>query len=683
MLALAACVMTVGTAVAAGAPGASPARAAAPPPVAASPRPAAARPAGPVVLLGTGGVRWDDVSADTPTLNGLLATDAVGALDVRGVHDGPTCPVDGWLAVSAGRRAADAPRPAGSPCREPAAQGATAGGPGTVTGWAGYRARAAADGRDADPGLLGAARAAGGRRVAAVGGGAALAVADRDGRVPAVWAGLPAGPEGTLDPGGDAVDLSRQVRAAVASGADLVAVDLGTVRDVGAPDGAADGPASRAEQLTALDTRLGLVGGALPDGATVVLASLADDGRAAHLQVVAAHAPRSAGGPALGTGLLTSRSTREDGLVRSTDLLPTVLSRLGVGLPDPVPGAPLAADLGGDALDRLQRVGDLDRATGLVDRLAVPFVLVMALLEALLLAGTALGARAVRVRPVPRHRALTLLRVAAVGAALVPAAAYLADLWPWWRTPAPGAALGFVVVVAALPLTLVALAGPWHRHPLQVAGATGGVTLVALGVAARTGWRLSPIAAIGGQPLVGGAAEGSGDPTSALVATGGILAALAVADVLRRRGASPARQAVAVATVGLAVTVLDAVPWLGDDGRGPWALVPAFGVLALQVAGVRLPRRPSFLRLPGVSRVEAVGATARRREPLLLPGLAALGVALFVGLVTQDGGTAVPPVALLVLVPLLVAVGAHVLDADELERREAAALAALRPARRR
>ncbi|HET9655094.1 MAG TPA: hypothetical protein VFP72_07055, partial [Kineosporiaceae bacterium] len=62
--------------------------------VTALPADAAQAPArrGPVVLVGTGGVRWEDLADTTPALQTLLADGAVGDLTVRGVREA-TCPV--------------------------------------------------------------------------------------------------------------------------------------------------------------------------------------------------------------------------------------------------------------------------------------------------------------------------------------------------------------------------------------------------------------------------------------------------------------------------------------------------------------------------------------------------------------------------------------------------------------
>ena len=66
----------------------------------------ASEPSGAVVLIGTGGISWSDVDEQaTPNLWLLLRDGSSAALSVRSVYSN-TCPIDGWLGVSAGSRAA-------------------------------------------------------------------------------------------------------------------------------------------------------------------------------------------------------------------------------------------------------------------------------------------------------------------------------------------------------------------------------------------------------------------------------------------------------------------------------------------------------------------------------------------------------------------------------------------------
>ena len=146
-------------------------------PVSAAP-PNSAGAAGPVVLVGVPGVSWSDVSQDgTPALWSLLEDGAVGTLAARSVRPS-ACPADGWLAVSAGRRAADSRRAGGVACR-------TLGDPvgGRLGRWPIYLEQADASSYAAHPGLLGDLLSDQNVRTTAIGPGAGIALADSDGRV--------------------------------------------------------------------------------------------------------------------------------------------------------------------------------------------------------------------------------------------------------------------------------------------------------------------------------------------------------------------------------------------------------------------------------------------------------------------------------------------------------------------
>jgi hypothetical protein len=555
-------------------------------------------------------LHWDDIGSSTPTLSAALREGTAGSLAVRSVRDS-TCLVDGWLAVSAGRRAADvaAPSPAArdvSGCRIPTAGPAPVpGGPATAPEWDGYRAQAAADSFDADPGLLGSTLEAAGVGRAAVGPGALIATADRQGRTPLAWPGIPVGPGGSIDPGGDAAGLATQVTAAVASGARFVAVDLGAIRDPATSAASATSaeradPRSRDEQVAALDARLRLVRDVLPAGATVLIASLADDGGRARLQVIFASGPDRTG-DAFGSGLLRTASTLQDGLVQSTDLLPTIVAALGVPVPVAVSGAPLGRVPGGDERDRLRRGLDLDAASLELFRLFRPFFVAYGVAGFLAVAGLATVVIRARRRPGVRRRALAGLRLVAVTIALIPVATFVANLWPWWRAAWPGSVFMAVVVAvaavavaaftAARRLARLAFPGWGSRSLLGSAGVAGACTSLVLVVDLAVGSPLELIGIIGGQPIIAGRFHGLSNPTFALFATGALFGALALAELMLALGRSPRQAALAVAVVGAAATVVDVAPSLGCDFGGPPALVPAFGVLALRVAGIAVTWR--------------------------------------------------------------------------------------------
>ncbi len=679
--------------------------------------------AGPVVLVGTPGLTWSDVSADTPALQAFLNGGAAGVVADRSVRTA-ACPVDGWLAVSAGRRAADAPPDPGAPagdCRTPTIA-RTAGRAATVARWGVYTAQAAAAAYDARPGLLGDTLRRAGRSAVAIGPGAAIALARSDGTVAAAY------------PGG--TSLRADLGAALARAPALVVIDLGSVRDHLAGGAGPD----RATQVGAIDTALGTVTAALPASATVIVASLADSGAAPHLQLAAAGGPAPGGGR-YSDAYLNSASTRQTGMVQTTDLFPTLLQALAVPVPDAAVGSVIRpAPTSDSAPARLVHLLDLEAAAQAV-RPIVPIVfngLVVA--QILLYGGVTLLLRRRGTDPARRARMLTLLRVTGVAFACVPAATFLANLVPWWRTGHPGWSVTALVLAFTAPLCLIALAGPWSRRLLGPAAVVGGITAAVLAGDVLTGSRLMLSSLMGVQPLVAGRFYGFSNPAFALFSTGVLLLAIGVADALLRGGRRRAAVA-AISLFGVLAVVVDGTPGLGSDFGGPPALVPAFAVLALLVAGIRLSWRRVLLiavvtlavllvlavgdwlrpaadrthlgrfvqttldggawtvirRKAGqnlailfgswlsallpfavafvalvLARPVAWGARplqiAYDRAPVLKHGLVAFAVLLALGFALNDTGTGIPAVAATVAIPALIAISAQALQEDDRAR---------------
>ena len=109
-----------------------------------------------------------------------------------------------------------------------------------------------------------------------------------------------------------------------------------------------------------------------------------------------------------------------------------------------------------------------------------------------------------------------------------------------------------------------------------------------------TGSHLMIASLMGVQPVVARRFYGFGNPAFALFATGSLLTAIALADWLVKRG--QVRTAViAIAAIAVVATVIDGTPGLGSDFGGPPAIIPAFAVLALLVAGVRIDLRKALI----------------------------------------------------------------------------------------
>lgn len=533
---------------------------------------------GQVVLLGTAGVRWSDVTAATPALAGLAEEFALGDAAVRSVRQ-VTCPADGWLAVSAGTRAADLEQPDSS-CRTLAGPDAD----GTVPGWTDYLTAASADGYDAIPGLLGDRLAEAGLGVRSIGPGAAIATATSSGTVVGTWSALPA----------DAADLRTEVADALASGSRLVVVDLGSVRTDGASLDEVD------ERLAAA---LAGVDDASTSDATVVVTSLADRDDTPALQLAAVR------GPGVEATLATSNSTKQDGLVVGTDVVATVVHALG--LPDDgMVGAPLVSTRSAPA-DRVAALVDTALHASVARPLVPLFYLGLVLLNIALYAGVAFGlARTPGRRAIgERRRTATLrgVRLVALAVGAVPVGLLTANLVPWWRAGVPALALAAATLAVVAALVALALLGPWRRAVLGPAGIVAAVTSLVIVVDVATGGRLQISAIIGSPTLAAGRFYGFNNTAFALATAATLFAVTALVDPWVRAGRRGPAAAV-VAVTGLGLTVLDGAPDLGADFGGPPAVIPAFTVLALLAGGARVTWRRAGWVLAGAVAVTAAFA---------------------------------------------------------------------------
>ncbi len=137
---------------------------------------------------------------------GCADTAGVAAVSIRNVRT-TACPIDGWLALSAGRRAADAPRGSAEPlCRtagEPVRQGKTA----VLESFSTYSELAAEGTFGAVPGTLGDLLREERVSVSAIGPGAAIATVGTDSKVVGDYESRPRDPAA----------LARAARAAAAA----------------------------------------------------------------------------------------------------------------------------------------------------------------------------------------------------------------------------------------------------------------------------------------------------------------------------------------------------------------------------------------------------------------------------------------------------------------------------------
>ncbi len=556
---------------------------------------------GRVVVLGAPGLAWADVTAeDTPGLWTVFGQGSSAALTVRSVHE-RTCPVDGWLSLSAGERAAEAGSSPQTcvPAPDPRPVGDTAapGGPVQLPGWPRWVAAAADRPLDAEPGLLGHALQARDICVHAYGPGAAIAAADRQGRVPRyTGTGDTAGTWDTdaEDTDGDNTAGSRALQDDCA----VQFVDVGAVRDH-SPDDAEANEADRARQVEALDSRVQQVLDRTSPEDLVIVSGLADSGQTPHLRLLALD------GPGVEPGTLVSSSTRQPGLVQLSDVTATILDLHQIDIPDAVSGTSLrtiddtsvtrtedpvpAPDA---AEERLQQRLDTGDAAHEVHPLPAPFFVTWGLAQ---IAAYAWGIRRLRRAhenrdAAERSGALRWLATSATVAAAVPAAAFLANLVPWWRAPVPYLAVLGVATAFTVVLVTVARAGPWRHTLLGPIAAVMALTMVVLAADVMTGSSLQTSSLMGLQPVVAGRFYGMGNVTFGLFATATLILATCLAGPLYALG-QRRLAAWAVAVPGTAAVLVDGLPAWGADFGGPPALVPAVAYLVLAALQVRLTWR--------------------------------------------------------------------------------------------
>lgn len=502
----------------------------------------AAIPAGQVTLVGVAGLRWSDLAEGAPpALVETVRGSARAAMAVRATES-YTCPADGWLTLNAGVRVA-AERPSGrcAPLPTPTVVDAAT----TVPGWTQLVDTHAR--RDPAPGwsTLAGQRVVGPQATAAqwaarastkcaVGPGAALAFADREGAVIARYAA-------TL--------------AEVAPACELVVVDAGAL-----PEG--DG---RRTALQALDRTVAEARSARPN-ATVVLAGIADSGTTAGLAALTARQP----GPTRAGRALHSGSTRQDGLVQLVDL---TRSLLNVDEARDLPGAVLTVS--GDRADLSDLLAWETSARVLQDGFVAFFVV--------FIGGPLLALPAIAlVLDGPARR--TALRVVGLVFGAVPAASFAVNLLPWARWEHPAVIRWTATAVLALVLGALAAAGPWRRTPYGSPGVLAAATMTVMAVdVGLLGSRLQLGAPFGLSVLVAGRFYGFGNIAFAVFAVCTLLLATAVWVSLRGRAAL-----LGLAAVGAAAIVVDGAPVLGTDFGGVLALAPGLALLGLLLTNTRL-----------------------------------------------------------------------------------------------
>jgi hypothetical protein len=579
-----------------------------------------------VILIGISGLDWTDVSRpETPALWQLAEHGSVGSLADSAVRTF-TCPADAWLTINSGARATATDKP--GPCRLPPVVQSAAGT--SATAPASVPAMNSAGGNSIEKintpysyspcwGVLDSTNAGAATCppqpaapytgcTTAIGPGAALALSSPSGDVPNY-----------------AADLGGTPRSLLAR-CSLTVVDLGSLPAPG-PGGSA-----RAVAVGAASRKVGEIIAAAPAGTVVVVAGIGDVA-APHLHAIIIS------GPGFGPGLLKAASTRQPGMVVSTDLTSTILHWLGRGDGNLV-GSVIQNSSRGTLASAITMLKAQDTAAQVYRDTLGWFFLVYALAEGLafgLVALTLRGDGADR-----RRRRVSAYRIAGVAGASVPAGSFLANLVPWGQFPHPalvlyGLALAWSAVVAA-----VALTGPWRRDPLGPPGCVGAITTAIIAIDVITGSHLQLSTPFGLPVLVAGRWYGIGNNALGPYAAGGLVAATWAAAVALRGGSrsgsgsgsrsgsqasSRARALAAAGAIAVVVLLACATPAWGAKVGGTIAMTPAFLLVLAAIAGIRItPLRVALIAVSGLVVITAFAVLS-----YIYPAVGVSDISAFVG----------------------------------------------------
>lgn len=285
-------------------------------------------------------------------------------------------------------------------------------------------------------------------------------------------------------------------------------------------------------------------------------------------------------GPGFGPGLLTSGTTRRDGLITLTDLAPTIVDALGLPPLKGVTGRVATVVPRAHAATFLQHF-DRDIVRAALDRypltrwmLIIGMVLVALALAVTILAGPAQSTSARIPRGARDLLATLLLAVAASPLALYVNGAFHPSSLQVAAIEGAAVALGLALVVRATVGLIGGLA--------LVLGITALVPLIDLVIGTPLGVR-SPIAF---QVAGGGRFYGIDGGMLGVVVGAEIFAAA----LLIGRARDQRRAGQLVALMFAASVWLLGAPSFGSKFGAALTAVPAFGVLALLIAGKRLTR---------------------------------------------------------------------------------------------
>ena len=333
----------------------------------------------------------------------------------------------------------------------------------------------------------------------------------------------------------------------------------------------------RSQAIAHSDALLGLVLKKVDLSKTAVLVvapNAVDDGSS--LTVVGIRAPQ------VQPGLLSSGTTRRAGFVQTVDIAPSIASLLGVAIPSSMEGTLMERKgSGGTYEQRTEMLVSENEAAIFRDSVVGPastlFVLVQLLLWVLAIITFSRSSAGLRKG----------VEIATLGVLAYLPITYLAGIFPFEQW---GSAAFWAFIILGSAIVASAIYALTQRFLVDPLLATLGSILVLLSVDIVIGGPLQFNTVFGYTPTVAGRFNGMGNPAFSMFAASAIMAAALIAyRVAGRRGTW-----LGIALLGWAV-LLDGAPFWGADVGGALAMIPAAGVTAWMLLGLKVRARTAAL----------------------------------------------------------------------------------------
>ena len=572
------------------------------------------------VVVVTGGVRWDQLDhARAPNLAQLGASGAMANLVPLATRGAP-CPVDTWLAFSAGRQISERAISTTPTCAQPPVAAGD-----VLPNWDRYTRALAATDQKARLGRFAESLHKAGVTTHSIGDGGAYVLANGSGDVPANHTPNPL----TVKELGEETARSAAKYDLTIVDADAESYASDQERDAArqlfqeqrkelendqqptptptdgigpenpTPPDTVDGSTLQPDRraFSAINTlRVESILERVPAGTRGVIMSAVDIDTYSYMQLFVM-ADVSAKGRIIPVGLAGSDSVRHEGLIQMLDVVPTLFEWAGADRTG-IAGSPISVARTADACEQSQpcytnRVDELADQSLHANKMRTfrgEFIQYMTWAAiGYFLLSLFFFARRFYASTLGRRRAYAKLwQWLGLTLSALPLASLVANYFGWWSASRPYVALfgGSWIGAAAVAAAVLPLARLHSLAPLTVVSCS---TAALVAIDAATGSELMADSPVGFNLLTAARFYGIGNEAYALLASGALIGLAFLGVWLRRWGRFAAGGVVLF--IGLAIGAIDALPSMGADFGGVLSFVPALGLLVLMVAKLRLSWR--------------------------------------------------------------------------------------------